>query len=222
MSKRFLLMLLVAWNVLLTAGLIWSHTRAGGARKAVKGLTERLEGADSTAVAPPVERDSAGLAQGRIAFFFMDSITAGYDLVKETQARVRTEGSRMEGNLRGEMTKAQSRAEQLASKDHTYSTQAEVEADQREFQGLQQKIQELQMSSQDRLDRLQIEALREITGELQSFLEEYNRTTGFDFIFSIQDEGQIWVGNKGLDISADVVRGLNERHRAKKPAAPAK
>lgn len=216
MSRQFLILGLIVWNVLLTAGLIWSHGRAGGAKKAVKGLAERLEGADTLPV--PAVRDTAGLAQGRIAYFLMDSITSGFELVKESQGRVRSEGSRMEGNLRAEMTKAEARAQELAAKDHTYSTKAEVESDQREFQMLQARIQELQMNSQERLDRIQLEALQEITTEIQDFLTTYNATAGYDFIFSIQNEGQIWVGNKGLDITGDVLRGLNERHHAKKSA----
>ncbi len=56
---------------------------------------------------------------------------------------------------------------------------------------------------------------------IQAFLGEYNASHSFDFIFSIQDEGQIWVGNKGLDITADVVNGLNAKHRAKKSSASA-
>jgi len=63
---------------------------------------------------------------------------------------------------------------------------------------------------------LQAHALQQITGEIQDFLTEYNKAAGFDYIFSIQDGGQIWVGNKGLDISDDVVNGLNARYATKK------
>lgn len=216
MSKRTLLVILLIWNTLLTAALIWSHTRVGGAKKAVRNLAERIQDGDTLPASIAVERDTAGLRQGRIAYFFMDSISSGYELVEEVKTRVRGEGQRMEGTLRREMEKAQARAQQLAAKDHTYSTQAELEADQLEFQGLQQRIQELQLSSQERLDHMQVEALRQITGDVQELLEEYNTTAGYDFVFSIQDEGQIWVGNKGLDITSDLLKGLNAKHRARK------
>ncbi|HEY0976354.1 MAG TPA: OmpH family outer membrane protein [Flavobacteriales bacterium] len=223
MSKRSLLILIIVWNVLLTAALIWSHTRVGGAKKQVRSLAERMEAGDTSAAYTPVPRDTAGLREGRIAFFFMDSVTSGFELVEEIKGKVRSEGNRMEGNLRREMEKAQARAQELAAKDQTYSTQAQQEEDQREFQDLQRRIQELQVSSQERLEDLQVDALRRITGELQDFLGEYNEQAGFDYIFSIQEGGQVWVGNKGLDITSDIVAGLNERHRAKKTAAvPAK
>ena len=94
-------------------------------------------------------------------------------------------------------------------KDHTYSTQAEIQADEVRFRELEQKIGEMRMSSQDRIDEMQMKLLQEITLEIQAFLEEYNAGKKFDFIFSIQNEGQIWVGNKGLDITAAVINGLN-------------
>jgi len=160
------------------------------------------------------------LKSGRIAFFFMDTLKNQYELVKESSERVRGEGQKMQSNFMQELQKAEQRAQQLASKDHTYSTQAEIAADQKEYQDLQAHIQDLQSRSQDRLDELQLKALQEISSELKNFLQEYNKAANFDYIFSIQDEGQIWVGNKGLDITADIVNGLNARYRAKKGAVP--
>ncbi len=84
---------------------------------------------------------------------------------------------------------------------------------------MEARIQQSQAESQEQIDRLQMNMLREITERIQGFLETYNRTAGYDYIFSIQDAGQIWVGNKGLDITADVVNGLNADHRARKAAA---
>jgi hypothetical protein len=60
--------------------------------------------------------------------------------------------------------------------------------------------------------------LTEIIGELRGFLEVYNATAGFDYIFSVQNEGQVWVGNKDLDISDAIINGLNERYRVSKTA----
>ena len=74
----------------------------------------------------------------------------------------------------------------------------------------------MRMSSQDRIDELQIKMLSDISMEIEGYLEEYNKSAGFDYIFSIQSGGQIWVGNEGLDITADILNGLNARHSAKK------
>lgn len=217
MSKRSLLLLLVLWNVLLSGAIIWSLSRSRVPDKILKEKLSGLQGTDS--LARPMVADTTGQADARIAFFFMDSVQNKYMLVKESTERVRQEGQRMEGALQREMQKAQGRYQELMAKDHTYSTQAELAKDQAELEQLGQTIQDMRTRSQDQLDRMQVEMLKDITGKIQGFLEEYNRSAGYDYIFSIQDAGQIWVGNKGLDITDAVVEGLNARHQAR--AVPA-
>ena len=98
-------------------------------------------------------------------------------------------------------------------KDHTHSTQAEIERDQAEVQQLMGSIQELQARSERELANLEVRMLSEISLEIEAFLEEFNEEAGFDYILSVQDGGQIWVGNEELDITRNVLDGLNSRHR---------
>lgn len=213
MSKRFLLLLLVAWNFLLTGAVAWSLSRPRVPDRLLKQKLGNLQPADTAGSRVPW--DTAAIPEARIAFFLMDSVQKNYELVKESAARVRSEGQRMEGNLQREMQKAQARYSELMAKDHTYSTQAELKADQAEVEQLGEKIQHLQADSQDQLEAMQVKMLAEIAGEIKDFLAEYNKTAGFDYIFSIQDAGQIWVGNEGLDITPALLDGLNARHRAR-------
>lgn len=217
MSKRSLLLLLVFWNILLTAAIVWSLSRSRVPQHLLKEKLTQLEGTGDIAQVPMMT-DTTPAPQGKIAYFLMDSVQANYELVKESAEKVRSEGQRMEGNLQREMQKAQARYSALMAKDHTYSTQAELKADQDELEQLSNKIQEMRANSQDRLDEMQTNMLRDITGQIQTFLTEYNKTAKYDYIFSIQDAGQIWVGNEGLDITRSVVSGLNAQHRARKNA----
>lgn len=169
MSKRSLLLLLVAWNILLTGAIVWALSRQRVPERILKeklagiqGLKDSLPNAEmSTAT-----MDTAALKVARIAYFLMDSVTAKYDLVKESAARVRSEGQRMEGNIQKEIQKAQARYNELVNKDHAYSTQAELKADQAEVEQLGAKIQQLQAESQDKLEEMQAHMLKQIAGEL--------------------------------------------------------
>jgi outer membrane protein len=212
MSKNTSLLLLV-WNVLLTLGLGWSLMRAPTppVTAAVVAGPE-----DTELPVPLLTRDSVALANARIAYFHMDSVQTRFELIQEKDARFKKEGQRLESNLQNEMAKAQARYEELMKKDQSYSTQAEVRQDEAELQGLMGKIQQMQQRSEQQLMVLEAEMLNEITAELKGFLEEYNKQAGFDYIFSIQNGGQIWVGNQGLNVTDDMVQGLNARHRARK------
>lgn len=202
-------LLLILWNVLLSAILAWNLMRTP-ASNSVEPVSEEL----GQLAVEPVQRDTAALKDARIAYFFMDSVRQRFELVKDQGERYRTEGRKLESELQNEMAKAQKRYEQLMAKDHTYSTKTEIQADEAELQGLMGRIQGLQSSSEERLARLEVEMLTKISAEIMEFLAEYNKQAGLDFIFSVQSGGQIWVGNPGLDISADVIDGLNQRYRA--------
>jgi Skp family chaperone for outer membrane proteins len=218
MSRTFILLILF-WNLVLTIVAGYTLTRGRSpAQLAQQDGRPDIEVAERRIPRAAREEDTLAVDGPRIAFFFMDTVQRRYTLVQESADRVRSEGRRLEAEFSREMQKAQTRAQELAQKDHTYSTQAQLQADQEEFQNLQIKIGELRDRSQDKLEELQIRMLTEIGKEIEEFLAEYNRDAGFDFIFSIQDGGQIWVGNDQLDVTADVVDGLNERHRGRKDA----
>lgn len=207
-------LLLIIWNLLLSALLGWSLMRKPSANTS---SADQLS-TDNELMIAPAARDTAALQHARIAFFYMDSVQKKYELIAEKDKRFRSEGQRLENSLKGEMSKAQARYEELMRKDHTYSTQAEVAKDEQELQGLMARIQGQQANSEEQLARLEAQMLTEITKELRDYLELYNKSAGFDYIFSVQNGGQVWVGNTGLDISDVLINGLNERHRATKAA----
>lgn len=223
MAKRSLSVLLL-WNVLITGVLIWLVV--GRSRTTATASTAMTTGGSDTLAAPvAVPRDTAGLKSGRIAFFFMDTLKDRYELVKETADRVLKAGRSWDGDLKSRGMSIAQKMQALEEKDQTYTTMAEKEQDSKAYADLQRQMQQLQAeqdSKQRQLDEMQMKALQEITTEIQGYLEEYNRTAGFDYIFSIQEGGQIWVGNKGLDITADIVAGLNQRHQTRKAGTPVK
>ena len=215
MSKNISILLIV-WNVILSAFAVRSlMVNSAGAEPVV---VENSTDAGLVTPEPLVVRDTAALKEARIAYFYMDSVQKNYELIAEKDKRFRSEGQRLENSLKNEMSKAQARYDELMKKDHTYSTQAEVARDEQELQGLMARIQGQQAQSEEQLARMEAQMLTEITKELKDHLEEYNRSAGFDYIFSVQNGGQVWVGNKDLDISNDLIAGLNARYQASKGA----
>jgi outer membrane protein len=210
-------LLLIIWNVLLTVLLGWTLMRTPTTTNtsSTNGIPLAEDG-ETAVVVPSVIRDSSALKDARIAYFRMDTLQRRFELIKEKDNSFRSEGKRLEDNLKKELDKAQQRYEELMTKDQTYSTNEEKRRDEAELQQLGMRVQQLQAQGEDQLARLEASMLQEISDELKAFLEEYNKQAGFDYIFSVQNGGQVWVGNENLDITDDLVNGLNARHRARK------
>lgn len=213
MSKNTTLLLII-WNVILTALVVWGFMARPGAADAEAGAL--IDTVFTAATVESAVRDSGALKEARIAFFHMDSLRRDYELIKEKDAHFAAEMRKLESGLQGQQARARQRYQELMEKDHTYSTKAEIEKDEAELQGLVGRLQEMQASGEERMQRMEGEMLKEISKELEDFLTAYNASAGFDYILSIQSGGQIWVGNKGLDITDDLVNGLNARYRAGK------
>ncbi len=212
-------LLLIIWNVLLTVLLGWELMRTPAANNTSTTNDISIdEDGEADVVVPSVIRDSSALKDAKIAYFRMDTLQRKFELVKEKDNSFRNEGKRLEDNLKKELERAQQRYEELMTKDHTYSTNEEKRRDEAELQQLAMRVQQLQAQGEDQLARLEASMLQEISDELKGFLEEYNKVAGFDYIFSVQNGGQVWVGNENLDITNDLVNGLNARHRARKGA----
>ncbi len=203
-------LLLILWNVVLSALLGWTLMRSAP----VSGDNTSTSSAGTKPAHATVPRDSSALADARIAFFMVDSLRNGLDLLKDNKSTLAGEEGRLQARMDKEMARAQRRSQELMSKDHSYSTKAEVEADEREFRKLENDMRQLAAESEEQLMRLGEKMAVNFSKELQAFLEEYNKTAGYDYIISVEPGGQIWVGNQDLDLTEAVIEGLNDRYRS--------
>lgn len=159
----------------------------------------------------------------RTAYFFMDSVSSRYLLVADREKTFKSEAARLESQIKKAARRADARYKQLAEADYTYSTQEERQKAMMEMENLLPELERKRGQSENELARLELSMLEEVTNNLTGFLEDYNGVQNLDFIYSIQNGGQIWVGNEGLNITDDVVNGLNSRYLKSKnaPVAPA-
>lgn len=153
-----------------------------------------------------------------IRYYNMDSVMANYDLVKtynETNLRATRE-------LENAMQSRQSELQRLASniqqkvQSNGYLSEASYNAD---MQDLNRKQQQAESYLGNLQARAQQEALRqqeEFLDSINNFLVYYNADKHYDAIL-LYSPGQYF--NPALDITADVISGLNARY---KKAAPAK
>jgi outer membrane protein len=117
------------------------------------------------------------------------------DLTKKGRTFERDYNDFMEKIQKGLLTRSQGEAQQ-----------AQLEARQRD---LQQYSQQKQMEIQEEEQVM----LNNVINEIRTFLSVYNQEYNFSLIFSTSgNPGTIVIGNAALDITKDVITGLNAKY----------
>lgn len=203
--------LLVVWNIALTGLAAWGLIGKPS-------VDDPIPSDDSTAVVetvPVIVRDTGALKESRLAYFRLDSLMSECALFNDKNAQMQNTVRNLQRKLEAEEAAAQKRYDEIMAND-AYSTQAEREKNQAEMEDRFKKLQDLQAEGEDKIAEMQASVAREVSQEVDDYLRSYNAQAGFDFIFSIRGDGQIWVGNDGLNITRELVTGLNARYRASK------
>lgn len=149
-----------------------------------------------------------------IAYVNIDTIIAKYDMATDLNKSLQDKTKKIESDFGSKVQSFQREAvdfQDKAQKGLITRSQAE------EMQGrLQQKQQSL--SQQENQYRMQLAeeqqvALRNIHAKIVDFLKEYNKTKGYSVIISTTlYGGPVLVGNEAIDITKDVVKGLNDTY----------
>ncbi len=159
--------------------------------------------------------DSAQISQGQIAYFVMDSIESNYEFIKQAREELRKEDERMTNELKALRDKYMNRIKQLQQKEATMSSE-EVYAAQNEINQMQNNMAEREKTLAESLGKKQSKMLNEINETIEGFLKDYNKDKKFAYIISHQQGDMIFYRDSLLNITADVVAGLNKLYGNKK------
>ncbi len=97
-------------------------------------------------------------------------------------------------------------------------TQQEAETAQLELQQKEQEITELRYKMAEELEVKRANLQKDFFARVNNFLSEYNKAQQFDYIFSYAEGGQVLLAKDTLDITQDVLNGLNKIYTESKKA----
>jgi outer membrane protein len=96
-------------------------------------------------------------------------------------------------------------------------SQSEGEATQKRLAQMQQNVETRRQSVGNELMEEQQKFNEELQRRLDAFLEDYNKDKQYDYILSYAKGGSILLANKTLDITRDVIKGMNEKDKTAAP-----
>lgn len=144
-------------------------------------------------------------------FVDVDTIFVYYNLAKDyneemirLQANYENEAKRHQNNI-------QSKAANIDKKrqNNVYLSEASYNSDLQELATLQDNAQKSLGNLQNTLLAAEMQGRQTVTDSILSFINEYNLSKGYDAIFM---KGVTLYSNPALDITREVIEGLNARY----------
>ncbi len=176
----------------------------------------------------------------KIAYVNTDTLWNQYKLIKDIQADLESERTLSEKKITQQSALLEKQLEQMATELQTKAANFEAQGrsmnetlrnmKMQELQSLQENAQNfsmeaeqevglLQQSLQKKLMDQELSGTKQVQDNIKAFLKQYNEDYGFNYVLAFSSEaGGILLGDPGLDITADVVAGLNDIYDAEQAA----
>jgi outer membrane protein len=151
----------------------------------------------------------------KIAYVNADTVVKYLDYAKEVRERLETKGKKLDADL-------QSRAKALETEIGAYQrninsmTIGQAKAVEEDLGKKQQNLAVYQRRLEQEIATDQLKVTEELYGSLTAFLKKYGEQNGLEIVLKFNRESDVLFVNPSLDISQDVIKGLNEEYQIKK------
>jgi outer membrane protein len=199
--KQFVLPL----NILLAlavAVLYFLHF-SGGKKPVVQAAAGK---SDSTVAAAPA----------RIAYVDLDSIQEKYEYYKEKMADFEKKKDNADRDLNSAFQKIENERVAFIQKGQSI-TQVEAENFQREYTRKMQNLENQKRNLENTIQNEGVKTMEELKKKINEFLEEYNKSRGYSYIFSYSSNiNMLFYKDTALNITNEVILGLNDAYNKSK------
>lgn len=190
-------------KTLLVAALLGGMTACGNSSE---------EAADAKAAAPAPAKSAKTLPN--IRYIDGDSVSANYNLAKDFQETTLRQMSAIDNARQQRANEIQKLAASIEQKGRSngYLTQESYQADMQQLQKKQQDAERVLGDMQRKLEQDMLAQQTAMNDSIEAFIKIYNKKKGYDAIL-FKAAGVYF--NPELDITNEVIEGLNARYNKK-------
>jgi len=172
------------------------------------GKSNNDKGANDKKIDTPVFND--GL---KIGYYHNDSINENYKLIdaitKDIESEVKKISTGFEQKVKNFENWARSYDEKMRN---NMLISSEIEKFQQQYQQRQMELEQEQQNLQMRVQQIQNENLLKAFNRVEDFCKRYAEENGYDLILQYAKGGQIMYISASMDITSDIVKGLNAEY----------
>ena len=174
-------------------------------------VTGCKDSAQPAAPAKPAVTQKATHDLPNYRYVDLDTVLSRYNLAKDYNEEMLRMQTNMESAYKSHQNKIQNFAANMQKKlqNNTYLSESSYKADEQALGSMQNEAQTAMTRLQSQLESSAIKAQQAVNDSIEKFIAEYNKTRGYDAIFVKASTLYI---NPDLDITNEVVEGLNARY----------
>lgn len=151
----------------------------------------------------------------KIAYINSDSVLNGYDFFKATREILEAKGKKLDSDFRN-------RAQGLQNDYNAYQknvsnlTIGQAKAIEEDLAKKQQNLQLYQQSLQQEVGKDEAKVTQELYKRITEYLKTYSAEQGYQLVLKFDPSSDVLYGAKPLDITTQVIVGLNDAYKAEK------
>jgi outer membrane protein len=196
---------LIIWNALLTiaVGYLWYNNC-------------------TNCEAPTTKGGVAKTADGKsIVYVNTDSLLSKYEYFKDTQKELENKQYRLQADL-AQKGKALENEAVAAERKAPTMTQAELQATQLRLQKIQSDLVAYRDNQSAALAQESAKKNEELINSIQTYLKKHNDQSKYQFVLGYSKGGGILFADDKLEITQQILDGLNKEYKDKKGSAEEK
>ena len=168
-------------------------------------------GAAAVEQAPQASQTAAA---GSIVYIQMDSLINQYDMFNDLKSEIEAKVQAIDDDLRKKGNALEKSVQDFQNKlNKGLLTRSQAETQQQELIEREQSLRNLTAQKQLELQEEEAVMIRKVMDAIQTYLTEYNKTHNYALILTTSaSTNTVIVGNPSLDITADVLTGLNAEY----------
>lgn len=171
-------------------------------------------GGNDKSTAAPSPAKAAQTASGQLPnyrYVDLDTVLSRYNLAKDYNEEM----IRMQANMENEVKRHESSLQSFATsiqqkmQNNGYLSEESYKADQQKYNNMQTTAQRSVASLQSNFENAAMSAQKSVNDSIEAFIKDYNAKHGYDAI--LFKAATLYI-NPALDITDEVVEGLNARY----------
>ncbi len=176
-------------------------------------LTSDNEKKDQPKQEQPKEEIKGNL---KVAYVHIDSLLSGYDLYIDKQEEFMQEQTNSQAELQSRSKQLQQEFESLKEKlNKGLITRAKARMMQQSLGQREQELYQLRNNMSSKLAEKEQVIYRQVLDNVMNYLDDYAKENGYHYILSFSFGGPILYTDKRLEITQDVLKGLNKKYDEK-------